>query len=99
MTPEHLGEDGKPQTQQCQAGKPAMVHCDVLCRHPNNPKSGVVRHSKHHTSSAQCLAEQIFDKQVVRLVKHQTDMSNYAYNKKRGVFINSQILCALYLWL
>lgn len=54
---------------------------------------------KHHTSSAQCSAELVFNKQVIRLAKHYVYLSNYAYNKKRGIFINSQILCALYfLW-
>jgi len=67
-------------------------------RPPSHPKSAVGRRSKPHTSPPQCSAELVLDTQVVRSAKHQTRLSSHAYNKKRGIFINSQIFCALYLW-
>lgn len=53
---------------------------------------------KHHISSAQRSARVIFDKQLVTLAQHQTDVSNYAYNRRKEIFISSQILCVLYYW-
>lgn len=77
-----------PNLGCAQQAKPVMVHWDVLCR----------KVQTHHISSAQRSARVIFDNQLVTLAQHQTDVSNYAYNRRKEIFISSQILCVLYYW-